>query len=218
MAWDKVQRPLELNRLGIHDLKLMGRALRLRWLWFICTDPSRPWSSMPVTDDVATQSFFRVSVAVTVGNGKSTLFWTERWLNVQGIEELAQELLAIIPPIQIRALVDMVVLTDQEDSVAWRWSSFEEFTSKSMYSVMFIGRALEDAGATGVQVLHLACAPKTDVGQATGCTCMAYPTILLVPYARSTPRTLTTFSSGMSSVARPGTSCLANLVGTPLCR
>jgi hypothetical protein len=74
MAWDKVQRPLELNRLGIHDLKLMGHALRLHWLWFIRTDPSRPWSSMPVTDDVATQSFFRVSVAVTVGNGKSTLF------------------------------------------------------------------------------------------------------------------------------------------------
>jgi hypothetical protein len=31
-AWSTVQRPLPLGGLGIPDLKLMGMALRLRWL------------------------------------------------------------------------------------------------------------------------------------------------------------------------------------------
>jgi hypothetical protein len=42
VVWDKVQRPLELDGLRVHDLKLMGRALRLRWLWFSRTDLSKP--------------------------------------------------------------------------------------------------------------------------------------------------------------------------------
>jgi hypothetical protein len=32
LAWDMVQHPLVLGELGIHDPKLMGHALRLRWL------------------------------------------------------------------------------------------------------------------------------------------------------------------------------------------
>jgi hypothetical protein len=78
VAWYKVQHPLKLDGLGVHDLKLMRRALRLHWLWFSHTDPSRPWSSMPVTDDALTQSFFRASVIVTVRNDKPILFWTKR--------------------------------------------------------------------------------------------------------------------------------------------
>jgi hypothetical protein len=33
MAWNQVQRPLSLGGLGVKDLKLMGHALRLCWLW-----------------------------------------------------------------------------------------------------------------------------------------------------------------------------------------
>jgi hypothetical protein len=32
VAWDHVQRPLPLGGLGVLDLRLMGVALRLRWL------------------------------------------------------------------------------------------------------------------------------------------------------------------------------------------
>jgi hypothetical protein len=52
---------------------------------------------MSVPDDAATRSFFKASIAVTVGNGESTLFWSERWLNGQGIKELAPDLLAVVP-------------------------------------------------------------------------------------------------------------------------
>jgi hypothetical protein len=33
VAWSSVQRSLQHGGLGVPDLKLMGRALRLRWLW-----------------------------------------------------------------------------------------------------------------------------------------------------------------------------------------
>jgi hypothetical protein len=40
VAWSRVQRPLDLGRLGVLDLRLLGHALRVRWLWLQCTDPS----------------------------------------------------------------------------------------------------------------------------------------------------------------------------------
>jgi hypothetical protein len=106
---------------------------------------------MPVMNDAETLVFFRASITTTVGNGASTFFWTDHWLNGQSIGELAPELLAvvllrrrkkrtvcstlignawlsdiadpltlpvIIQYIQVRALMDAVILSDQADSVA----------------------------------------------------------------------------------------------------
>jgi hypothetical protein len=74
MAWDQEQRPLSLGGLGVKDLKLMGRALQLCWLWQQCSDPSRLSASIPVSDDVMTREFFKASIVITVGSGMSTLF------------------------------------------------------------------------------------------------------------------------------------------------
>jgi hypothetical protein len=73
-----------------------GGALRLRWLWFTRTDPGKPWVAMPVTNDAETLVFFRASITTTVGNGASTFFWIDHWLNGQSIGELAPELLAVV--------------------------------------------------------------------------------------------------------------------------
>jgi hypothetical protein len=97
VAWDYVQRPLSRGGLGVKDLKLMGRALRSRWLWLQHSDPSKPWASMPMREDAVTQVFFRASAMVTVRNGASTLFWEEWWLDDQGLQELALDLLATMP-------------------------------------------------------------------------------------------------------------------------
>lgn len=43
VAWSKVQRPLRLGWLGIHDLKRFGLALRLHWLWLQLTELDRCW-------------------------------------------------------------------------------------------------------------------------------------------------------------------------------
>jgi hypothetical protein len=79
------------------DLKLMGRALRLHWLWQQRTDPSKPWALMPVNDDDTTGALFRASTSIQMGNGASTLFWTERWINGQGVGELVPDMLAVMP-------------------------------------------------------------------------------------------------------------------------
>jgi hypothetical protein len=96
-TWDQVQIPLSLGGLGVKDLRLMGHALRLRWLWQQCSNRSKPWMPMPVSEDEAMWAFFRASVVVTMGNGTSMLFWEEHWLNGQGIKELAPDLVTTVP-------------------------------------------------------------------------------------------------------------------------
>jgi hypothetical protein len=50
----------------------------------------------------------------------------------------------------------MVELSDQEDSVAWRWSISGEFTSRLAYATMFIG----ETGLHGAKELWKARAPS----------------------------------------------------------
>jgi hypothetical protein len=40
---------------------------------------------MPVREDGTKWAFFRASVAVTIRNGASTLFWEEPWLDGDGL-------------------------------------------------------------------------------------------------------------------------------------
>jgi hypothetical protein len=62
LAWDHVQCPKELGRLGILDLKQMGMALRLRWVWLQHTDTSHPWAGLPIKEDKLTYSLFKASI------------------------------------------------------------------------------------------------------------------------------------------------------------
>jgi hypothetical protein len=48
VAWDAVCRPLQLGGLGISNLKNLGWALRVRWLWLQKTEAHRPWSSLSI--------------------------------------------------------------------------------------------------------------------------------------------------------------------------
>jgi hypothetical protein len=77
MAWSKVQRTLHLGGLGVMDITLLGRALRARWLWLRRTDLARSWASLPCQADPATEAFFNASIVCVVGNGETTLFWTD---------------------------------------------------------------------------------------------------------------------------------------------
>lgn len=42
VPWDKICRLLELGGLEIHNLKILGWALRMRWLWLQKTQLDRP--------------------------------------------------------------------------------------------------------------------------------------------------------------------------------
>lgn len=78
VSWAKVQRPLKLGGLGIHDLEIFGWALRIRCLWAQKTDPTRPWAGLPIQVPQNALALFDLVVVTSVGNDESTRFWTDR--------------------------------------------------------------------------------------------------------------------------------------------
>jgi hypothetical protein len=91
-----VCRPTDLGGLGIFNLRLLGWALRARWLWLKKTEPHRPWASLDIQVPDQVQAFFRIAICLEVGNGEDTLFWIDRWLHGQCIADLAPSLFAAI--------------------------------------------------------------------------------------------------------------------------
>jgi len=104
VAWVKACRPTELGGLGISDLRTLGWALRMRWLWLKKSEPNRPWAHLPIHVPNQAKAFFAVAIISEVGNGEHTLFWTDRWLHGQSIAELAPQLFAVISKRRIRQL------------------------------------------------------------------------------------------------------------------
>jgi hypothetical protein len=74
VAWCRVQLLLQLDGQGVPDLKLMGHALRLCWLWLHRNDPAKPWATLPLPEDSTSTSFFNASICCIVGDGHCTLF------------------------------------------------------------------------------------------------------------------------------------------------
>jgi hypothetical protein len=97
VAWGKVCGPLELGGLRISSLKKLGWALRMRWLWFEKTDPSHPWSALPIQVADKTQALFVVAMQTEIGDGDNMLFWCDRWINGHRVADLAPKLLTVIP-------------------------------------------------------------------------------------------------------------------------
>jgi len=92
IAWPKVTRPYYLGGLGISHLQFLGWSVRLRWLWLQKTEPNKPWSFFPIKAPYQVQAFFSAAVVTVVGNGKNSLFWSDRWLADQSLEQLLPHL------------------------------------------------------------------------------------------------------------------------------
>ena len=97
VAWEKVQRPLEYGGLGIHNLELLGCALKIRWLWAQKTDAERPWAGLPISVPHKAEALFNVAVDAIVGNGEEILFWKDRWLGGHTMAEIAPNLFKAVP-------------------------------------------------------------------------------------------------------------------------
>jgi hypothetical protein len=69
----------------------------MRWLWLERTDPSRPWSTLPIQIPIKAQAFFSVAMQTEVVNGANTLFWQDRWINGHRVADIGPKLLATIP-------------------------------------------------------------------------------------------------------------------------
>jgi hypothetical protein len=66
-----------MGSLGVLDLKVFYRVLRLRWLWLNRVDRGRIWAFLPNVEDLVTTAFFRTSTFHKVGNGSDILFWKD---------------------------------------------------------------------------------------------------------------------------------------------
>jgi hypothetical protein len=92
-----VCRPIELGGLNISNLRNLGWALRVRWLWLQKAKPHRPLSALAIQVPGQVRAFFSMAITSEVGNGEHTLFWTDRCLQGQCIADLAPLLSAAIP-------------------------------------------------------------------------------------------------------------------------
>jgi hypothetical protein len=97
VSWPVVTRPKELGGLGIADLKTLGWALRVRWLWLQKTQPDKPWAYLPLKMSPCVCSFFSMAVCTEIGDGSNTLFWKDRWLHGQSVQDLAPKIFCMIP-------------------------------------------------------------------------------------------------------------------------
>jgi len=92
VSWAKVKRPKNLGGLGVLDLELFSRALRLRWLWFEWTEPDRPWVGTNVPCDEVDKQLFRACTRVSVGDGAKAKFWDSTWVQGRAPRDLAPNL------------------------------------------------------------------------------------------------------------------------------
>jgi hypothetical protein len=76
----------------------MGMALRVRWLWLHWVAPERPWSAMPMEEDMVTKAFFKASVRWEIGKGDCIKFWSNNWFCGQSISGIFPHLAAAVPP------------------------------------------------------------------------------------------------------------------------
>jgi hypothetical protein len=80
VAWNQIAKPQEFGGLGVKNLRLHGLALRVRWEWLRRTDQNRPWQSIQLALDSEAREVFDSLVRISVGNGRNTLFWRDRWI------------------------------------------------------------------------------------------------------------------------------------------
>jgi len=68
----------------------------MRWLWLQKTEPDRPWADLPIQVPEQVRVFFAAAIYSEVGDGATTLFWTDKWLHGQCIADVAPRLFAAV--------------------------------------------------------------------------------------------------------------------------
>jgi hypothetical protein len=66
-------------------------------LWLKKTDSRRPWTGLPIQVPSKARVFFSKVLVSEVGNGYSTLFWSDNWLQGKSISTVAPRLYSIKP-------------------------------------------------------------------------------------------------------------------------
>jgi hypothetical protein len=53
----------------------------MRWLWLERTQLDKPWAAFPIQVQEPVKAVFAAAMNTTVGDGNTTLFWTDNWLH-----------------------------------------------------------------------------------------------------------------------------------------
>jgi hypothetical protein len=93
-AKETVIKLISLGGLGISNLKFKSWTLQVKWFWLEKTDPNRPWQSLNILVQQHVKELFAKSLISIIGNGVSTLFWTDNWMHGEAIRDIAPEVAA----------------------------------------------------------------------------------------------------------------------------
>jgi hypothetical protein len=96
VAWDNICKHVCFGGLGVKNLKIQGLALRVRWEWLRRTGANHPWGGLPIIKDDIAKDMFDSLVKIKVGNGHTVMFWTDRWLQGQRVEDVAPLVLNLV--------------------------------------------------------------------------------------------------------------------------
>ncbi|OEL13137.1 hypothetical protein BAE44_0025844 [Dichanthelium oligosanthes] len=122
------------------DLKLLGRALRLRWLWLDKLHWSQNRPVLPTQADPVTQAFFNASFTCQVGDGTSTLFWIDPWLDGRCFASTFSELVDVVPTRRRNSSTIASALQDQ-DRIVWKWCPSGQYSCSFAYQAFFLGQS-----------------------------------------------------------------------------
>jgi len=169
VAWENVKKPKLRGGLGVLDLEKFSRALRTRWMWYQWVEPDRPWVGFSVPCSEVDKQFFRCSTRVTIGNGRTALFWESTWCDGMAPRDLAPHLykLAWRKGLTVREEIENqtwtrglwrmsnateisefvglcewvqeVVFNEEADQITWKWTANGLYSSKSAYDIQFAG-------------------------------------------------------------------------------
>jgi hypothetical protein len=164
-----VCRPLHRGGLGISisGLERLGRALRLRWLWFKWKDPDKPWCDLELPVDEVDEALFAAATKVSIHSGNKSswlqgcapatmfpaLFNHTRKKNRSVAEVISNEkwIKDIMHHMTPSLFLDHVRLwhlvssfpfdqTDQdEDEIIWSRTANGAYSAKSAYNMQFDG-------------------------------------------------------------------------------
>ncbi|XP_040248925.1 uncharacterized protein [Aegilops tauschii subsp. strangulata] len=167
--------PKNCGGLDIKNLDLFSRALRIRWLWFAWERSSRPSIGSNTPCSPTDHQLFNASTTVTLGNGATTSFWSNRWLNGSAPKDIAPSLFplaarkcatvaaaltdgrwmkglqrlnspdALHEFINLWGLIQHITLSNIEDSICWNWTTNGVYSAKTAYNAQFFGTIAEPA-------------------------------------------------------------------------
>ncbi|OEL31369.1 hypothetical protein BAE44_0007612, partial [Dichanthelium oligosanthes] len=112
----------------------------LRWLWSDKLRQAQNRSILPVQTDPSMKAFFNASFIYEVGNGTSTLFWTDPWLNGRSLMAALRELVEVVPG-RRRNIRTVASALQDHDRIVWKWCPSGQYSCSSAYQALFLGQS-----------------------------------------------------------------------------